>query len=138
MDRDYRSTAKVYHFPIDRVKGDDLSRFRIERARFRSSWCFLGLTAASITGYGWALAREVVGFSPCIYDTHAYLRSNLEHLRPFDTSIFHRCLDHLFVQHVRYSPYRLEPTEPCSCASRIKHHPVYLVGDRTCGAATHD
>ena len=60
MDRDYRAIAKIYDFPVDRVKGDDLSRFRIERARFRSSWYFLASTVASVTGYGWALASKVV------------------------------------------------------------------------------
>ncbi|KAI4204904.1 MAG: hypothetical protein LQ350_000755 [Teloschistes chrysophthalmus] len=44
---------------VDRVKGDDLSKFRIERARFRSSWYFLTSTVVSVTGYGWALAYKV-------------------------------------------------------------------------------
>lgn len=61
MDRDYRLTAKFYRFPVDRVKGDDLSRFHIERARFRSSWYFLFCTIMSVTGYGWTVAYKVVG-----------------------------------------------------------------------------
>ncbi|KAL9576057.1 MAG: hypothetical protein Q9212_007422 [Teloschistes hypoglaucus] len=59
MDRDYHSVARRYDFPVDRVKGDDLSKFRIERARFRSSWYFLASTVLSVTGYGWALAYKV-------------------------------------------------------------------------------
>lgn len=60
MDRDYRLTAKLYRFPVDRVKGDDLSRFHIERARFRSSWYFLVSAIISVTGYGWTLTYKVV------------------------------------------------------------------------------
>ena len=63
MDRDYRLTAKLYRFPVDRVKGDDLSRFHIERARFRSSWYFLLSTVISVTGYGWTVSYKVVCIS---------------------------------------------------------------------------
>ncbi|CAL8584132.1 hypothetical protein XPA_009737 [Xanthoria parietina] len=59
MDRDYRAVAKMYNFPVDRVKGDDLSKFRIERARPRSSWYFLGITIVCVAGYGWALSYQV-------------------------------------------------------------------------------
>ncbi|KAL8724480.1 MAG: hypothetical protein Q9181_006805 [Wetmoreana brouardii] len=58
MDRDYRAIAKLYDFPIDRVRGDDLSKFHVERARFRSSWYFLACTILSVIGYGWALAYK--------------------------------------------------------------------------------
>ncbi|KAI4181771.1 MAG: hypothetical protein L6R41_006420, partial [Letrouitia leprolyta] len=58
MDRDYRLIAERYNFPIDRVKGDDLSKFHIEQARFRSSWYFLGLAVLSILGYGWTLTYK--------------------------------------------------------------------------------
>ena len=60
MDRDYRAVAKMYDFPVDCVKGDDLSKFRIERARLRSSWYFLGITFVSVAGYDWALSYQVV------------------------------------------------------------------------------
>lgn len=60
MDRDYRTIAKYYDFAVDRIKGDDLSKFNIERARFRSSWYFLASTTMSVAGYGWALAYKVV------------------------------------------------------------------------------
>lgn len=35
-DRDYRITAQQHDFLIDRVRGDDLMRFPIEKARLRS------------------------------------------------------------------------------------------------------
>lgn len=67
MDRDYRSVAKLYDFPVDRIKGDDLTRFHIERARFRSSWYLLASTVICVAGYGWALAYKVV----CIHQYSA-------------------------------------------------------------------
>ena len=56
MDRDYRTVARAHKIPVDRVKGDDLTQFRIERARLRSSWYFLASTVVSVGGYGWTLA----------------------------------------------------------------------------------
>ena len=58
MDRDYQTVARAHNFPVDRVKGDDLSQFPIERARLRSSWYFLALTIGSVGGYGWTLAHK--------------------------------------------------------------------------------
>lgn len=60
MDRDYHTVARAHNFPVDRVNGDDLTRFRIERARLRSSWYFLVLTVVSTGGYGWTLAYKTV------------------------------------------------------------------------------
>ena len=60
MNRDYRLTAKRYGFEVNVVKGDDLARFHIERARFRSVWYFVIIAAATITGYGWALDNRIV------------------------------------------------------------------------------
>ena len=60
MDRDYRAVAKIFDFPVDHVKADDLSTFRIERACLRSSWYFLGITIVCVAGYGWALSYQVV------------------------------------------------------------------------------
>lgn len=55
---------KVYRFPVDLIKGDDLSQFRVEQARFRRSWYFLVSTVVSVTGYGWTLAHKVVCIHP--------------------------------------------------------------------------
>lgn len=60
MDRDYRVTAKAYGITIEKVKGDDLADFQIERARFRSSGYLITLAIATIIGYGWALDTKVV------------------------------------------------------------------------------
>lgn len=38
MDWNYRVTAKANHITIDKVIGDDLAKFPIEKARPRMSW----------------------------------------------------------------------------------------------------
>ncbi|KAL9611654.1 MAG: hypothetical protein Q9167_003722 [Letrouitia subvulpina] len=58
MNRDYRITAEKNNIAIDRIKGDDLSKFPIEHARLRSIWCMIFVTIAGVTGYGWALQAE--------------------------------------------------------------------------------
>ena len=60
MNRDYQLTANAHGFTIDKIKGDDLAKFPIEYARFRSSWYLIALAIITITGYGWALAIKVV------------------------------------------------------------------------------
>ena len=60
MDRDYRVTAKAYGVTIEKVKGDDLANFQIERARLRSSRYLITLAIATIIGYGWALETKAV------------------------------------------------------------------------------
>lgn len=60
LNRDYRITAKAHNFVIDEVRGDDLSKFPIEEARLRSVWYVIMLSAACISGYGWAVERKMV------------------------------------------------------------------------------
>lgn len=60
MNRDYRLTAKDQGITTNKVQGDDLTKFNIEYARFRSSWYTLAVAIVAITGYGWALATKVV------------------------------------------------------------------------------
>jgi len=62
LDRDYRSTAKEVGLVINRVSGDDLSRFPIEKARLRSIWYLGVVNLIAVVGYGWALDKKVVGF----------------------------------------------------------------------------
>ncbi|MCJ1438604.1 hypothetical protein MMC27_007994 [Xylographa pallens] len=54
-DRDYRKTASSLGFAIDKVKGDDLAKFPIEKARLRSIWYYIVISSASTLGYGWTL-----------------------------------------------------------------------------------
>ena len=63
MNRDYQVVAKQTNFVIDRVKGDTLSGFSIERARLRSIWYFLAIAVVSVAGYGWSLHSKTVSFA---------------------------------------------------------------------------
>ena len=58
MDRNYAITARKIGHEIDRVAGDGLRAFPIERARVRSCWYLLGLSMCAWVGYGWALERH--------------------------------------------------------------------------------
>ncbi|KAI9050386.1 hypothetical protein LZ554_005551 [Drepanopeziza brunnea f. sp. 'monogermtubi'] len=49
LNRDYQLTAKAHDFVVDRVGGDNLSNFPIEKARLRTC----------VTGYGWAVERKM-------------------------------------------------------------------------------
>ena len=55
MDSNYRKTAKEIGFTVDKVFGDDMNRFPIERARSRGSWCLLAISSCVLVGYGWAV-----------------------------------------------------------------------------------
>ena len=55
MDWNYRTVAQSIGHSIDRISGDDLSGFPIERARARGSYCLLGIYVCSLGGYGWAI-----------------------------------------------------------------------------------
>ena len=60
IDRDYRLVAEHYGLPLEKAKGDDLSRFPIEEARTRSVFFPLGVTIAVFIGFGWTLHARVV------------------------------------------------------------------------------
>ncbi|KAL8643145.1 MAG: hypothetical protein Q9226_008427 [Calogaya cf. arnoldii] len=55
MDWNYRVTARQIGHTVDKVSGDDLNHFPIERARARGSWYILGVYACALAGYGWAI-----------------------------------------------------------------------------------
>ena len=55
MDRNYKITAREAGHAIDKVSGDDLSDFPIERARSRGSWYLLATYICALTGYGWSV-----------------------------------------------------------------------------------
>ena len=58
MDRNYKVTAKKIGWTINRVSGDDLDTFPIERARSRGSSWLLIISTATLVGYGWAVSRH--------------------------------------------------------------------------------
>ncbi|KAH9893007.1 putative major facilitator superfamily transporter [Xylariomycetidae sp. FL2044] len=59
IDYDYRATAKSLGITINKVSGDSMTDFPIERARIRSIWFFIGASIASTLIYGWVVAFKV-------------------------------------------------------------------------------
>ncbi|KAL8808903.1 MAG: hypothetical protein Q9200_003907 [Gallowayella weberi] len=44
-----------HNLPVDKVRGDDLLAFPVERARLRSAFIPIGIVAVTFIGYGWSL-----------------------------------------------------------------------------------
>ena len=59
MDVNYRRTAKEIGFTIDRVVGDDLRTFPIERARTRHAIYLISMSSSFLIGYGWVFQQRV-------------------------------------------------------------------------------
>lgn len=59
MDRNYRVTARSIGRSIDKVSGDDLDDFPIEKARARGSFYLLIVYICALAGYGWVVRRRV-------------------------------------------------------------------------------
>lgn len=55
MDWNYKMTARQIGHTIDKVSGDDLNHFPIEKARARGSWYILAVYLCALAGYGWAI-----------------------------------------------------------------------------------
>lgn len=89
MDCNYRYIARQVGWTVNRVSGDDLSRFPIERAWSRGSLILLAISTATLIGYGWAVTRHahvsiplilqfVQGFwGTCFYTTYNTLLVDL-------------------------------------------------------------
>ena len=58
MDRKYRITANEIGHTVDRLAGDDLDHFPIEKARSRDSWLLFGTLSAVLVAYGWAIEKR--------------------------------------------------------------------------------
>lgn len=59
MDWNYKVIAQQIGHTVDRVSGDDLTHFPIERARARGSWHILAVYICALAGYGWAVKFHV-------------------------------------------------------------------------------
>ncbi|KAH8678436.1 major facilitator superfamily domain-containing protein [Xylariales sp. PMI_506] len=59
MNYNYKQQARIIGHTVDRIKGDDLGVFPIERARTRSMLILNILHLGLLVGYGWALERTV-------------------------------------------------------------------------------
>ena len=66
MDWKYKVTAKEIGHIIDKVSGDDLKHFPIERARARGSWYLLTVYVSALVGYGWSLQAHTHESVPLI------------------------------------------------------------------------
>ena len=66
MDWNYRTTARSINHTIDKVSGDDLHNFPIERARARGSYYLLAIYIASLAGYGWSVQARTHEAVPLI------------------------------------------------------------------------
>lgn len=55
MDWNYKKVAESIGHHIDRVAGDNLDEFPIERARARGSWWLLIVYTFTLAGYGWSV-----------------------------------------------------------------------------------
>ena len=63
MDWNYKATARSIGHTIDKVSGDDMNNFPIDRARARGSYYLLLVYIAALAGYGWSVqarAHEAV------------------------------------------------------------------------------
>ncbi|KAI4906412.1 hypothetical protein J4E90_010631 [Alternaria incomplexa] len=67
MDYNYRLTAKANNIIVDKVVGDDLAKFPIEKARSRLWWFLIPTSTAVIAGYGWVLRKEIVSRVHCLH-----------------------------------------------------------------------
>jgi multidrug resistance protein len=54
LDINYRRTAKDVGFTINKISGDNMSTFPIEKARTRFAYVLILLDAITLSGYGWA------------------------------------------------------------------------------------
>ena len=66
MDWNYKVTARATGHTIDKVSGDDLDCFPIERARARGSWYLLVVYICSLAGYGWSVVAHTHESVPLI------------------------------------------------------------------------
>lgn len=59
LNVNYRHVAAAAGFSVDRVRGDDVSRFPIEKARSRGSVRIILVSMCAVAGYGWVVERRV-------------------------------------------------------------------------------
>lgn len=66
MDWNYRVTARKIGHTIDKVSGDDLKRYPIERARSRGGWYLLVIYICALVGYGWSVIAQTSAAVPLV------------------------------------------------------------------------
>lgn len=58
MDYNYRVTARQIGHEVDKISGDDLDQFPIERARARGGFYLLAWSTATMIAYGWTVRKH--------------------------------------------------------------------------------
>jgi len=66
MDYSHTAIAKRIGHTVDKVSGDDMNHFPIERARARGSWLLLGIYNCALAGSGWAVQTHAHKSIPLI------------------------------------------------------------------------
>lgn len=79
MDWNYRHVAREAGFPIDRVRGDDMKNFPIERARSRGSISIILMSVGLIVGYGWIVEAKVHPAVPLVFQAFIGCRCTTLH-----------------------------------------------------------
>ncbi|KAJ5657798.1 Major facilitator superfamily domain general substrate transporter [Penicillium longicatenatum] len=122
MNRDYRLTARAHNLVIDIRRGDDLSLFPIEKARFRSIWYSMCATGICTTGYGWALQTR----------SHMAIPLVLQFIIGFATAMTFNTKLWIFALVLQYSSHRPQPQVPSYGAGREQYCPLFTCRCRTC------
>jgi predicted MFS family arabinose efflux permease len=94
MDHNYRVTARKIGHTVDKVSGDDLNHFPIERARARGTPILLAISTATIIGYGWAVSAH----------THFSILFLLQFMQGFWGTCFYTIFNTLLVDVFPESP----------------------------------
>ena len=94
MDHNYKVTARKIGWTVDKVSGDDLNHFPIERARSRGSFWLLAISTATLVGYGWAVHTHAHVFVPLI----------LQFVQGFWSTCFYTIYNTLLVDVFQESP----------------------------------
>jgi predicted MFS family arabinose efflux permease len=73
LDRAWRNARTQRGLATDKVGGDDLRNFPVEKARLQVIWLPMLMTIGSVVAYGWVLHHHKVGlgyvaiFTPCLH-----------------------------------------------------------------------
>ncbi|KAK5997669.1 MFS-type transporter clz19 [Cladobotryum mycophilum] len=84
QDWNYARIARANGFPVNKKKGDDLSKFPIEEARLNIVWPLIYVGAAATIGFGWAANMQthiavllILTFVMALFLTACYNSMNL-------------------------------------------------------------
>lgn len=79
MDANYRHVAQASGFPVDRVRGDDVGQFPIERARSRGSVRILLVSLCVVVGYGWVVEKRLHPAVPLVMQAYLGCKCTVLH-----------------------------------------------------------